>query len=747
MLAALLAPPARAQITDLLKQNGNGNGETQPAEPVVTAESVKAAQAALGDEIKAAEAQITAVGEGPVPDALRNRLETLRRIDSLLAQQLSALGRVPDAQRVKADLQAQLTTLQESGPPGDGPIPIAALDRARDDAIAERTRDANAAAGVDQAQKSLELARTASDTAEKARRKAKADAEGAGQGPQAADLIIAANRAELEARAAAETLTLRRLELDAARAERETESVRLRIAEETLSWVKRGAHFTEKELNDQIKSLDDRRAELEKTRADTADPARVEATRVEDRRRKLIANSTNPADVEELAVLRMQREAAQEVVDVIDKRLARIEDRKRAWERRYRVYHNDATDQDIALWRDEARSAVTRYEADRAAALTKIGVGVGDMRDLDRRIEDPQPPDDQLIDRLKTQRDAAQARVATVREDLASLETSIRVQQLLLAQIETEEQTVTLGERIAAAWRSVKGVWAYEFFSVDDKPITAGKVFTGLILLVAGIWASRRISNFLGRRVFPRFGLNEGASAAMRSICFYLFIILVTLAALKAVNVPLTVFTILGGALAIGVGFGSQNIVNNFISGLIILAERPIRVGDMVQFDQIMGVVGKIGARSTRVTTADNIELIVPNSTIVQSNVTNWTLSDQRVRGHVSVGVAYGSPTRDVANLLLKAADDHGRILAKPEPFVWFSDFGDNALVFDLYFWVEVRKLADRRTIESDCRYRIDNLFRSAGICIAFPQRDVHLDHGPNPIRVQVEPASPPEEG
>jgi len=747
---AFFAPPARAQLTDLLKQNGNGNGEAQPAqpaEPVVTAESVKDKQKALADEIKAAEGQVAAIGEGPVPDALRNRLETLRRIDSLLAQQLSALGRIPDAQQAKADLESQLTTLQEQGPPGDRPFPISALDRARDDAVAERDRDKAAADRVDQAQKALETARTALETAEKARRGAKEAAAGAGEGPQGADLVIAANRAELEARAAAETLTLRRLELDAAKLDRETEAVRLKIAEETLNWINRETRFTEKELNDQLKSLDDRREELEKTKAETAAPALAEAVSVEDRRRKRIGNSTAPADVEELTALRMQREAAQEAVDVIDKRLARIEDRKRAWERRFSVYHDLASNKDIALWRDEARSAVTRYDADRNVTTTKINIANNDTRDLDRRIEDPQPPDDQLVETLKAQRAAAEARISALRDDLTSLETSIRVQKLLLGQIETEQATITFGERLSSLWHGVTGVWTYEFFSVDDKPITAGKIFTGLILLIAGFWASRRVSNFLGRRVFPHFGLNEGASAAMRSIVFYLFVILVTLAALKAVNVPLTVFTILGGAVAIGIGFGSQNIANNFISGLIILAERPIRVGDMVQFEEVMGIVGRIGARSTRVTTFDNIELIVPNSTIIQANVTNWTLSDHRVRGHVRVGVAYGSPTRDVANLLLKAADDHGRILTKPEPYVWFSDFGDNALVFDLYFWVEVRKLADRRTIESDARHRIDNLFRSAGITIAFPQRDVHLDHGTSPIRVQIEPAPPTEEG
>jgi small-conductance mechanosensitive channel len=196
-------------------------------------------------------------------------------------------------------------------------------------------------------------------------------------------------------------------------------------------------------------------------------------------------------------------------------------------------------------------------------------------------------------------------------------------------------------------------------------------------------------------------------------------------------------FTFLGGAIAIGVGFGSQNIVNNFISGLILLAERPIKVGDLIEIDDLYGTVTQIGARSTQIRTGSNLDIIVPNSKFLESNVVNLTLGDDKLRTQVSVGVVYGSPTREVTHLLKHAATEHGRVLKRPEPFVWFSDFGDNALIFELHFWVEVRTVADRRRIESDIRYRIDQLFRNAGLVIAFPQTDVHLDT-PAPIDVRV---------
>lgn len=293
------------------------------------------------------------------------------------------------------------------------------------------------------------------------------------------------------------------------------------------------------------------------------------------------------------------------------------------------------------------------------------------------------------------------------------------------------------GNGFEAFWVRLLEVWGYKLTTLEGEPITVGKLVVGLVLLVAGFWLSRLLAAIVGRRVLPRLGLNEGAAAAVQSIIYYVLLVTVVLGALRAVNVPLTVFTVLGGALAIGIGFGSQNIVNNFISGLILLAERPIRVGDLVQVGDTYGVVRRIGARSTRIVTSENVDIIVPNSSFLQSNVTNWTLSNDEIRASVEVGVAYGSPTRDVKTLLLRAVEGHGRILTSPGPFVLFTDFGDNSLVFQVHFWIRMRTMMERRTIESDVRFRIDELFREAGVTIAFPQRDVHLNTL-SPLEVRI---------
>jgi small-conductance mechanosensitive channel len=308
------------------------------------------------------------------------------------------------------------------------------------------------------------------------------------------------------------------------------------------------------------------------------------------------------------------------------------------------------------------------------------------------------------------------------------LDTARRLHKKLLDDIAAQVSTVTWSERWEALRDTVREVWNYELASINDNPITVRKIVIGVLLLIVGLAGSRVVARWLGRRLLPRLGLNEGAVAAIQSLLFYALVLTVVMISLRLVNVPLTAFTILGGALAIGIGFGSQNIVNNFISGLILLVERPVRVGDLVEIDGLVGAIEHIGPRSTRVRSPENVDIIVPNSSFLEKNVVNWTLTDDRYRAHVSVGVVYGSPTREVIRLIRKAIDEHGRVLSKPEPIVLFDDFGDNALIFESHFWVRMRRIMDRRMIESDIRSRIDSLFREAGIVVAFPQRDVHLD-------------------
>jgi len=293
---------------------------------------------------------------------------------------------------------------------------------------------------------------------------------------------------------------------------------------------------------------------------------------------------------------------------------------------------------------------------------------------------------------------------------------------------ETQIGRKNLWDQLLAGGNIFVSVWNLQIMTLGGQPVTVGKIILGLAVFLIGILLIRRFTPVVRMRVLSRTRLDENAVAALEKVISYALLVIVILFSLQIVNIPLSIFAFLGGAVALAFGFGAQNILNNFISGWILMIERPIRIGDLIELEGHYGSVESIGARCTRIRLFTGIHILVPNSALLEKNVINWTLSDDRVRVHVAVGVAYGSPTRKVEELIRRAVDENKKILNDPAPIILFEDFGDNALLFEVHFWVSVRRLMDARRIKSEVRFRTDDLFREAGITIAFPQRDVHLD-------------------
>jgi small-conductance mechanosensitive channel len=205
----------------------------------------------------------------------------------------------------------------------------------------------------------------------------------------------------------------------------------------------------------------------------------------------------------------------------------------------------------------------------------------------------------------------------------------------------------------------------------------------------------------------------------------YVIVVLGFCWAVLASGMEMSRFSVLVGALGVGIGFGLQNVVNNFVSGLILLYERPIRVGDVIEVGTVTGTVTHIGIRSSMLRTFQGAEIVLPNSTLVSNQLTNWTLSDQVRRVEIEVGVAYGSDASKVQELLLEAARENAEVLRHPAPMALFTGLGDSALGFELRFWTD---RFDRHTaIASEVRAAVVAKLAGAGISIPFPQRDLHV--------------------
>jgi small-conductance mechanosensitive channel len=235
--------------------------------------------------------------------------------------------------------------------------------------------------------------------------------------------------------------------------------------------------------------------------------------------------------------------------------------------------------------------------------------------------------------------------------------------------------------------------------------------------------------------VLPKRNVEPGVGLSISRLIQYILILVGFLLALTVLGFTLTNLTILGGAIGVGIGFGLQAIVNNFASGIILLFERPIRVGDMIQLVDLPCQVKKIGLRSTVVTSRDDADIVIPNSDLITNQVTNWTLSERRMRLRIPVGVAYGSDVPLVMRILKEVAESNLSVLSDPAPSVLFLNFGDSSLDFELRIWI--KDFLDRKRIQSELNHAIESRFRSEGIEIPFPQRDLHVrsvDESPGSI-------------
>lgn len=284
----------------------------------------------------------------------------------------------------------------------------------------------------------------------------------------------------------------------------------------------------------------------------------------------------------------------------------------------------------------------------------------------------------------------------------------------------------------------LQSIWNFKLINTAGGVlISIGDIVLVVVIIYAGYLLSRFIE-FLVARKLDKTALKPDAVIVIKRISFYSILILVSITIMSRLGIPITAFAFATGAVAIGIGFGAQNIINNFISGWILIAERPIRVGDFIELDSFQGTVRRVGTRSTLMHRLDGVHVLVPNSKLLENTVVNWTLIDGLIRTTVRVGVAYGSNPNQVIELMKSCVVSSGDVLTEPAPEFIFEDFGDNALIFDAYFWCDISLNKSLRSIRSDIRLAISSGFNQAGIVIAFPQRDIHL-HADKPIAVHLQ--------
>lgn len=289
-------------------------------------------------------------------------------------------------------------------------------------------------------------------------------------------------------------------------------------------------------------------------------------------------------------------------------------------------------------------------------------------------------------------------------------------------------------------------LWSTPYFFIGHLAVTPAFLLTVFVFLASLVILAYLTRRFVRLQVLARTGLDSGQKFAIEKGIGYFVLGVGLLIGLQATGLDLTSLAFLGGAFGIIIGFGLQNISSNFVSGLILLVERPIKVGDRIEVGSLFGDVIRIGTRSTWIRTNDNVIIIVPNSDFISNRVTNWTANDRQVRFSMPVGVSYGCDVLQVRDILLEVASSHPDILQDPPPEALFIAFGESSLDFELRFWTSTR-VQTPVLLKSDLYFEIFRRFKEADIEIPFPQRDLHLRSVDPEARLPLEssPAAQPQ--
>ena len=275
-------------------------------------------------------------------------------------------------------------------------------------------------------------------------------------------------------------------------------------------------------------------------------------------------------------------------------------------------------------------------------------------------------------------------------------------------------------------------IFTRSMFTLGSSEISLSTVLYFILAFIVLFYVAGKIKSFLINRVLTRAEINLGLRESIGMITKFMIIIIGSIVIIQSAGIDLSALSLLAGALGVGIGFGLQNITNNLISGIIILFENPIKVGDRIEVGDISGDVVNISVRATTILTNDNISIIVPNSEFISNTVINWSHNDRNIRFNIPVGVSYNEDPKQIKALLLEVADENENVLAEPEPTVFFEEFGDSSLNFTLLVWTKTYTDRPRR-LTSELNFSIFEKFAQHEIEIPFPQRDLHIKSQPTP--------------
>lgn len=637
---------------------------------------------------------------------------SLRELQSVIRRQLTQVAELEKAKADVTEVEENAEVFRSQGLDQSPPYDVRLLDSLGQSLDAVQQNKKAIELALSTSQKSLQQARDSLSDVQKTGRRLIDERAEAVQPAIIANLEQEMNLNELRKELGEEKVALQRLaaqtmkhELEKVQAREKLLMSKLAVVEEKFSFD-RASFEKQLEINSQV--LNELESSLIAVQQKHA-ASEVKLQQLQDTDEKVLLEAQKAWVTTHAEHLRLLEDQIQWALE-----------RRTLWESRFKVWSKDPD-----LKPSEIRDSATAYRSqlrDRQgvleAELSQIRTRLGHLLDED---------EDTMSEGVRQQVQALIFRQKIIEKAIDAARESELLAERLLRELGNRRKGLDPGQQWDQFWRQASNFWNLELYTIGDSAVTVKKLTIAIFVLIFGLLFVRWITSVVSTKLLSKLPLQQSSRINLERILRYFLTFLVFLFALHVVNIPLTIFAFLGGSLAIAFGFGAQNILNNFISGLILMFEKPVKVGDLIDVDGTIGFVEEIGGRSTRVRLPVGIHVILPNSTLLENRVTNWTLHDNYMRTHVAVGVAYGSPTEKVEEILRDIVTKHPMVRKIPAPMVLFRDFGASSLDFEVHFWIEAQSPADPMLVSHKIRVAIDHAFRENEIEIPFPQRDVHL--------------------
>jgi small-conductance mechanosensitive channel len=682
----------------------------------------------------------------PTDGTAAQTVALFQSLDAVLAQQQAVEQQIKDLETRKRELEGQLQSATAAA--AKASFSFVELDELKDELAAEQARSSLVADKLTTAKSALEKAQSALDDSETKRRQAQEAFDNGKTKENASELAAAADGAVQAARLAAETVTLRKTEVAREKLSREVQRLAVQLCEDRITWLSPLVVFTAADYEAQITAIKKKEDSASKSllRAQTnLHNAEVQLQQAQKERNAETGDRTIVEEKREAA--RWAREKLSDEIDSLTQRQQRLAQLRVAWNHRFANASADRSTPDkqafdeLKSWQKETRAILDELAADLRMQILRMRDLRSSVTSITKKLDAAKDGPAALQSSLGEQKRQAEETLRIHESNLVTIETSRRVHEKLLDEIGRDVQILNPTNLALGVWHQAEQIWKLEVTEIAGRSISVGKI-AGCLLIFSGGWIFARISSaVLANRILKRFRLSKDATAAVRALVFYSLLVAVAIAALRTVNVPLTAFTILGGALAIGVGFGSQALINNFIGGLIMLAERPVRLGERITFGNYDGVVEDVGFRCTKLRTGNDHLVTIPNSTLVNESIEN-VARRRTIKRTMNVAIPCDTPRDKVADAVQAIRDvlEEKELRDRIHPIVGFEEFPPRVYFNDLtatnlniqvVYWYAPTEWWGYMEHSERVNFRIMEEFERLGIEFASPSRTLLLVNEP----------------